>query len=101
MEANKNLLALAKEVPNITISVTLSDLYEFGEELVRKSKQQLEQLLQDEATEKYLSIEKTAELLEINKSSLWRWDKQNYLKPISIGGKRRYKMSDIKRILEG
>jgi len=100
METTKNLIALAKELPNLTISVSLADLFEFGEELVRSSKKNLEQIINDEAAEKYLSIDKTAELLGIDKSTLWRWNKNNYLKTIEIGGKRRYRMSDINKILE-
>jgi len=96
---NTNLITLAKEVPNLIVSVTLSDLFEFGEELVRNSKKQLEQIISDEASEKYLSIDKTAEILGVDKSSLWRWNKSNYLKHIEIGGKRRYRMSDINKIL--
>ena len=38
---------------------------------------------------------------EVNPSSLWRWRKRGYLVPAEIGGKRRYKMSDIRRILNG
>jgi len=97
---NKDLITLAKEVPNLTISVTLSDLFEFSEELVRNSKKQLEQIISDEATEKYLSIDKTAELLGVDKSTLWRFGKRNYLNPVEIGGRRRYKLSDINKILK-
>jgi predicted site-specific integrase-resolvase len=39
--------------------------------------------------------------LGISETTLWRWNKIGYLVPINIGGKRRYKMSDVRRILEG
>ena len=94
-----NLIELVKEVPNLTISVTLSDLFDFGDELVRNSKKELEKIISDEAAEKYLSIEKAAELLDVDKSTLWRWNKSDYLKPILLGGKRRYRLSDINKIL--
>jgi hypothetical protein len=96
-----NLMQLAKECPTINLTVTVGDLLEMVEHCISTTQKSLEQIITDEATEKYLSIDKTAELLEVNKSSLWRWDKRNYLKPISIGGKRRYRMSDVKKILEG
>ena len=96
-----DLISLAKEVPNITVSVTLSDLFEFGEELVRTSKRQLEQILNDEAAEKYLTPQKVAELLDCDLSTIWRHDKRGYLKPVFFGAKKRYKLSDIKKILEG
>lgn len=96
-----NIAELAKTCPDLNITVKLGELIEAVEHCVTTTRSSLEQLIQDEAQEKYLSIEKTCELLEINKSTAWRWNKSNYLKPIEIGGKRRYRMSDIKRILEG
>ena len=95
-----DLIALAKEVPNLTVSVTLSDLFEFGQELVRTSKKEHEQVILHETTEKYLEPTKTALKLDVHKTTLWRWAKQGYLVPVQVGGLRRYKMSDIQRILE-
>ena len=60
---------------------------------------ELEQLVTDANTETYLSPDKVAEMLCVSKPTLWRWSKQNYLVPISIGGKKRYRMSDVKRLL--
>jgi excisionase family DNA binding protein len=96
-----NIAELAKTCPELTINVKLGELIEAVEHCVNSTRTNLEQIIQDEAQEKYLSIEKTAELLEVDKSTLWRWDKSNYLKPIALGGKRRYRMSDVKKILEG
>jgi len=52
-----------------------------------------------EPVETYLSPKKTAEMLDVNPTTLWRWNKRNYLIHIQVGGKRRYKMSDIQKIL--
>ena len=65
-----------------------------------ETKQQIEQTLADAAAETYLSPKKTAELLDVNASTLWRWGKINYLTPIELGGKRKYKISDINKLLE-
>ena len=99
MEAN--LIALAKACPDAIISVKVSDLIEANEALVARTKEQLEQIITDQATETYPSREKVAELLDVDLSTLWRWAKRGLLVPIEIGGKRRYKMSDIRRILNG
>jgi predicted site-specific integrase-resolvase len=61
----------------------------------------MEQLIQDSNQETYISPKKCAEILDCDLSTLWRWKKSGYLAPVEIGGKRRYKMSDIKKILEG
>lgn len=95
------LLELAQEQPNITISISLADLIECNEALIQKTKNELEQLITDAATETYPSVARVAEMLDVNKSTLWRWSKCGYLSPIVVGGKRRYRMSDVKRILEG
>ena len=41
------------------------------------------------------------EMLDVSQSTLWRWQKAGYLVPLNVGGKRRYRMSDVRRILEG
>lgn len=51
--------------------------------------------------EKLLTISQTAAMLETNRSTLWHWNKEGYLKKIYIGGKPRYKESEVLAILEG
>ncbi|MEN9917858.1 MAG: hypothetical protein RL662_294 [Bacteroidota bacterium] len=98
MEYN-NLLALAKEYPNLTISITLGDLIEANEALIRKTKAELEQQITDANTETYPSPTQVAKIIDVDKSTLWRWAKRGVLVPIKIGGKNRYKMSDVKEML--
>jgi len=98
---NYDLLQLCKEAPNITITVTGADLLEMVKKCVSITKEGLEQTIRDSATESYLTPEKTAQHFDCNLSTLWRWNKSGYLKHIEIGGKRRYKMSDIQRLMEG
>ena len=93
-------MTLVKEAPNLTVAITLSDLFEFGEELVRSSKQNLVQIISDENAEKYFSPKVAAEQLDVDLSTLWRWAKQGYLVPLELGGKRRYRKSDIDKILK-
>lgn len=51
--------------------------------------------------EKMLSIGQVCAMLDVDKSTLWHWDKEGYLKKIHIGGKPRYKESEVNEILEG
>lgn len=97
MEAN--LIELAKVCPEAIISVKVSDLIKANEALVAKTKEQLEQLITDSATETYPSRQKVAEILDVDLSTLHRWAKRGLLVPIEIGGKRRYRMSDVRRML--
>lgn len=99
MQGMSKLLELAEENRNIVVSISLGDLIECNEELIRRVKAELEQQITDTAAETYPSVTKVAEILDVNKTTLWRWAKSGYLVPIEIGGKRRYRMSDVKRIL--
>jgi len=48
-----------------------------------------------------LSTHKVSEILDVDKSTLWRWAKAGYLVPIKIGTKTRYRKSDIEKLLSG
>lgn len=99
--ATLDLIKIAKECPGLKVEITISDLIEANMMLIAEVKRELEQTIADEKAETYLSREKVAEILEVSKGTLWRWQKLNYLVPIMVGGKRRYRRSDVKRILEG
>lgn len=98
---NYNLVQLSQEFPNLQVSITLADLVEAGRLIVAEAKSQLEQIITDQQAETYPSREKVKEILDVSDATLWRWAKAGYLVPLNVGGKRRYRMSDVKRILEG
>lgn len=86
---------------NVTVAVSLNDLKDFAEILIVKSKLDLELAVISDKAETYPSPKQVSEILNVDLSTLWRWAKRGYLVPVEIGGKRRYKMSDVKRILNG
>lgn len=96
-----NLVTLAKECPGLQVTISLGDLIEANTMLIADTKKELEQLVTDQNTETYPSREKVMEMLDVSQSTLWRWQKAGYLVPLNVGGKRRYKMSDVRRIIEG
>ncbi|MDU7622294.1 MAG: helix-turn-helix domain-containing protein [Bacteroides stercoris] len=51
--------------------------------------------------EEYKTPNETAKMLDVDKSTLWRWAKQGYLVPVKWGNKSRYKLSDIRCCMEG
>lgn len=51
--------------------------------------------------ETYLTAEETAKRLNVDRSTLWRWNKEGYLLTIKIGSKVRYKLSDVERLQRG
>lgn len=98
---SKNLAELAKEIPGLSINASFADLVEAFREVAKEHKKELEEVVISEKAETYPSPKQVCEILDVDESTLWRWKKKNYLVPIEVGGKRRYRMSDIKKILNG
>lgn len=96
-----DLITIARQCPDLVVSIRLQDLVEANNLLIAEAKQQLEQTITDANAETYPSREKVMEMLDVSQATMWRWQKSGYLVPINVGGKRRYRMSDVKRILEG
>ena len=90
-----------KQYPDLNLTVKAGELIEMVEYCVKATRKDLEQLITDANTETYPSREQTAKIFDVNLSTLHRWKEKGYLVPIEIGGKRRYRMSDVKKILEG
>ena len=82
---------------NITVSLTSEQLSEFANWILTGAKNIYET---KKAPEQYLTRKQTANMLDVDLSTLWRWNNENYLNTIEIGGKRRYKLSDINHILK-
>ena len=97
----RTLIDLANEHPGLIIQVSLNDLVEANQLLIDNTRKNLEQLITDSKAETYLSREKVREMLDVSETTLWRWHQRGYLKSIDVGGKRRYRMSDVKKIMEG
>lgn len=92
---------LAQCAPAINLTITASDLKDFAALLIAETKAELEQSISDSKAETYLSSEKVMEMMEISKTTLWRWKQRGYLVPVRIGGNDRYRLSDIQKIVEG
>lgn len=98
---NTKLSLLSEQVPGITISVGLAELSEWHREIIASTKRELEQTIAEQKADTYVSPKKAAEIFDVDPSTLHRWKHKGYLIPVEVGGKRRYRMSDINRILEG
>ena len=96
-----SLIELAEQCPGLQVSISLGELVNAMRQLIAETRHELEQTIADSKAETYLSREKTMETLDISSTTLWRWAQMGYLIPLNVGGKHRYRMSDIKRIMEG
>ena len=82
---------------NIIISLTGEQLSEFASQILSGAREIYEN---QKEPEQYLSRKQTSQRLETDLSSLWRWQQKGYLVPVRVGGKVRYKLSDINKILK-
>lgn len=78
------------------VMIPLEDLKSFGEQIAEK----IFNKLSVEKEETFLTTKQAAKRLGVDVTTLYRWDKENYLKAARIGNKRRYKLSDIDRLLK-
>lgn len=99
---NKDLIELAKACPDLIVQVRLGDLLEANRQLIADVKQELEQQIADSKAKTYITREKVMEITGKSAVTIWRWQKDKYLVPAStVGGTYRYRMSDVRRIMEG
>lgn len=98
----KNLIELAKACPDLIVQIRLGDLLEANRQLIAEARQELEQEIADSKAETYISREKVMEITGKSSTTIWRWQNEKYLVPAStVGGTYRYRMSDVRRIMEG
>ena len=92
----KDILCTEK---NVILQVSSEELKAFAQEILIEVKSIA--MIQAEAaasSDKLLTIDEAAKLLSVSKMTLYRWDQNGILKKVEIGGKRRYRKSDIERL---
>ena len=94
-----SLNALIDEHPNVILQISGRDLKAFAEEILLGAKSIA--MFEAEAAAKadvLITLDEASKLLDVSKMTLYRWDKTGILKKVEIGGKRRYRKSDIERL---
>jgi predicted DNA-binding transcriptional regulator AlpA len=98
----KNLLSIIQdEKANIKLEMSGEDLLDFSNDLINRAKSELSTEIAEARKEHYLTKEEVKEICGVCDATLWHWNKKGYLKTIKIGNKVRYRLSDVRRILEG
>lgn len=82
---------------NLTIKVNASDLQEFAELCINKGRKEKPEATN---TEEYLTPSQFAEAVQVSLVTLWSWDKKGITRPLRIGNAKRYRRSDLERILQ-
>ena len=75
------------------------DLLRFSQDLINRSKNELTMMKADGYKEKYLSKQEVVQMLSVCTTTLWHWQRKEYLVPFKMGNKLRYRLSDIHQIL--
>lgn len=84
---------------NLKLEVTGEDLLIISNNLINRAKDELSSMMAEARKEKFLSKEDMKKLCDVFDATLWHWGKRNYLKPIKVGNKVRYRLTDVQRIL--
>lgn len=56
---------------------------------------------QEPPPEEFLSRKEVLAALKIDSSTLWSWEKTGYIKSFPFGGRKRYRLADVKAIRTG
>jgi hypothetical protein len=98
-----DLLELAKECPQMSVTVRLCDLLDAGEALARRIAEITEEAVSGRASELGERLipakEARAALGNPDPSTMYRWSVLGYLTPVKIGVRNYYKASDLERVI--
>ena len=79
------------------LMVSAADL----EEALRSIFEEVVSASKGEKDETLLTVRQASALLGVDRSTLWRWEKEGYLRPIRIGRKVRYQLSAVNALKTG
>lgn len=102
MDMKLDLFELLREFPEATLTVHAGDLGHFARELLAEARQDFEReraAIAEGKTEEYLTPEMVKTLLRISESTLYRMAKAKILVSVFVGGQKRYRRSNLDKIL--
>ena len=102
MDMKLDLFELLREFPEANLTVHAGDLGHFARELLAEARQDFEReraAIAEGKTEEYLTPEMVKTLLRISESTLFRMAKAKILVTVFVGGQKRYRRSDLDKIL--
>ena len=79
--------------------ITDDQLQQYGYDSARMAVEAYAKQQEKESRDFNVTVDNAAKQLDVDRSTLWRWNKTSYLKHIEVGKKRYYKQSDIDEIL--
>jgi predicted DNA-binding transcriptional regulator AlpA len=85
-----------KLVDNLVLKITGDDLKEFALICFEEGRKDVPPA---KPTEELLTTEQFAEKLKVSKVTLWHWDKKGITMPLRIGNAKRYRRSDLEKLM--
>lgn len=98
----RSIKELINEQGNIVVNMTLEDLETLYRKIAVETaiKQAEASTKKKEKVDEFLDLEQVIKEFGGSKSTYWRWEKSNYLKPRRLGRKKLYKRSEIEAIMQ-
>lgn len=82
---------------HVRVEVSLADLHEFHNFCTEAGRQEKQK---QNDPEEYLTPQQFADALQVSLVTLWSWDKKEITQPLRIGNAKRYRRSDLEKILQ-
>ena len=92
-----NIQNLLDSGANVSITLQLEDL----RQVVKETVGNLKIPTKESPPEEFISRKEALEVLKIDPSTIWAWQRTGFLKAYPFGGRIRYKLSDIEAIRTG
>lgn len=83
---------------NIKLEISCEDLRNYSDELISRVLNEVA-TMKEPTDDRLLTRDEVKNLCGVCDATLWHWNKRNYLKPVKVGCKVRYRQSDVNRIL--
>lgn len=95
-----DLATILNEHPNLILQVRAGDLSEFLDDLIMEMRSiALSEAKAIKHGDRLLTIDEAAKALSVSKMTLYRWHQAGILRKVEIGGKRRYRRTDVERLV--
>ena len=95
------LWQIAESYPDISINIKLSELLDAFRQVAEEIYETHEKEREAEERDILISREDVLKQFGISPTTLWRWGKEGYLKPVRLGAKVKYHKRDLDEIISG
>lgn len=82
------------------IQVNKNELRELLREFYNEIQSEAEAAAVEKAKDSLLTIDEVAQRLGVSRPTLWRWEKANHLVPVRVCGQKRYRNSDVRKLMQ-